>query len=103
MTTRTVGQAPAAERDTATDVDCSISKDVTQAVSMQHRGILTIAKRLRPGDVVVDGETRTVRRTLGVQGRKPKTGAALMKIEFLDGEVIRVREDRPVRVTPANR
>ena len=65
---------------------------------MQKRGTLTIAKRLQPGDVVIDGESKTVGRTLGVQGRKPKTGAPLMRIEFLGGETVRVREDQPLRI-----
>ena len=65
---------------------------------MQKRGVLTIARRLQPGDVVIDGESKTVGRTLGVQGRKPRTGAPLMRIEFVDGESIRVREDQPLRI-----
>lgn len=71
---------------------------------MQQRGVLTIAKRLQPGDVVLDEEAKTVGRTLGVQGRKPKSGAPLMRIEFVDGETIRVREDQALRIarTPAS-
>jgi hypothetical protein len=65
---------------------------------MQQRGSLTTAKRVRQGDVVIDGAPRVVGRTLGVQGRKPKTGAPLMRIEFENGEMIRVREDAPLRV-----
>jgi hypothetical protein len=65
---------------------------------VQKRGVLTIAKRLRPGDVVIDGVAKTVGRTLGVQGRKPKAGAPLMRIEFLDGESVRLREDQPLRI-----
>ena len=68
---------------------------------MQQRGVLTIAKRLQPGDVVLDGEARTVGRTLGVQGRKPKTGAPLMRIEFVGGETVRVREDQALRIAGA--
>lgn len=72
--------------------------ELTQDRVVQQRGVLTIAKRLRPGDVILNGESGTVRRTLGVQGRKPKTGAPLMRIEFFSGDTIRVREDHPVRV-----
>ena len=68
---------------------------------MQQRGVLTIAQRLQPGDVVLNGEAKVVGRTLGVQGRKPKTGAPLMRIEFLDGETIRIREDQAVRIARA--
>lgn len=65
---------------------------------MQQRGVLTIAKRLQPGDVVLDGDAKTVGRTLGVQGRKPRSAAPLMRIEFVDGETIRVREDQALRI-----
>ena len=65
---------------------------------MQQRGVLTIAKRLQPGDVVLDGEAKTVGRTLGVQGRKPKSGAPLMRIDFVDGDTIRIREDKALRI-----
>lgn len=64
------------------------------------RGVLTIASRLQPGDVVLDGGPRSVDRTMGVQGRKPKTGAPLMRIVFQDGEILRVREDVALRVLP---
>lgn len=74
---------------------------MTHAVEVQPRGILTTANRLRPGDVVHDGDAKTVGRTLGVQGRKPKTGAPLMRIEFLNGETVRVREDQALRITRA--
>ena len=46
----------------------------------------------------MDGEAKTVARTLGVQGRKPKTGAPLMRVEFVGGETVRVREDKALRV-----
>ena len=79
----------------------SFANPPTQDLLVQQRGTLTIAKRLRPGDVVLDGEAKTVGRTLGVQGRKPKTGTPLMRIEFLDGETLRVREDQPLRIARA--
>jgi hypothetical protein len=35
---------------------------------------------------------------MGMQGRKPRDGAPLMKIEFEDGTTLTVREDDPLRV-----
>ena len=81
--------------------DSSLAKQMTQDLLVQQRGALTVAKRLQPGDVVLSGEAKTVERTLGVQGRKPKTGAPLMRIEFVDGETIRVREDKALRIARA--
>lgn len=71
---------------------------------MQGRGSLTVARRVRQGDVIiVDEASRVVERTLGVQGRKPKTGAPLMRIQFADGETIQVREDSPLRIIRSGR
>ena len=38
---------------------------------------------------------------MGVQGRKPKTGAPLMRIVFADGDELRVSEDAGLRVARA--
>lgn len=46
------------------------------------RGVLTLAGRLKAGDVVLDGTARRVERTMGVQGRKPKNAAPLMRVSF---------------------
>ena len=54
----------------------------------------TRAGRLREGDQVVV----TVRRVLGMQGRKPREGAPLMKVEYSDGSSEVMREDKPVQV-----
>jgi hypothetical protein len=54
----------------------------------------TTAGRLREGDQVVV----TVRRVLGMQGRKPKEGAPLLKVEYEDGTTEVMREDQPTRV-----
>lgn len=64
------------------------------------RGVLTIAARLKAGDVVLDGEAKLVERTMGMQGRKPKDAAPLMRVVLQDGEVLTVREDAAVRVKP---
>jgi hypothetical protein len=56
------------------------------------------ARQLREGDKVVV----TVARVMGVQGRKPTSGAApLMKLEFEDGTVETLREDDAVEVLRA--
>lgn len=52
------------------------------------------AKNLREGDKVVV----TVARVMGVQGRKPRDGAPLMKLEFEDGTFEVRREDQQVDV-----
>jgi hypothetical protein len=52
------------------------------------------AKSVREGDQIVV----TVARVLGMQGRKPKQGAPLMKIELDDGTTWSVREDEQLRV-----
>ena len=67
-------------------------------MEQQERGLLTSAVRLRPGDVLVTEGSRRVQRTMGVQGRKPKDGAPLMRVVLDDGEIIRVREDTPFRI-----
>jgi hypothetical protein len=54
----------------------------------------TRAGRLREGDQVVV----TVRRVLGMQGRKPREGAPLMRVEYSDGSSEVMREDQPVQV-----
>jgi hypothetical protein len=52
------------------------------------------AKSVREGDQIVV----TVERVMGVQGRKPRDGAPLMKIQFDDGTVEVLREDQQVSV-----
>lgn len=52
------------------------------------------AKSLREGDQIVV----TVERVMGVQGRKPRDGAPLMKIQFDDGTTEVLREDQQVSV-----
>lgn len=52
------------------------------------------AKNIREGDKVVV----TVARVLGVQGRKPASGAPLMKLEYEDGSTETLREDATVEV-----
>lgn len=52
------------------------------------------ASNLREGDQVVV----TVARVMGMQGRKPRDGAPLMKIEYDDGTTEVVREDDQLRV-----
>jgi hypothetical protein len=64
------------------------------------RGVLTVASRLQPGDVVFDGSVKTVRRVMGVQGRKPTKAAPLMRVVFDDDDVATVREDAPIRMAP---
>lgn len=65
------------------------------------RGVLTVASRLQPGDIVVmDGSSKTVRRIMGVQGRKPRNAAPLMRVVFDDDDVATVREDAPIRMAP---
>ena len=56
------------------------------------------AKRLQSGDQVVV----TVHRVLGMQGRKPKDAAPLMKLEFDDGRTEIIREDAFLRVLRAD-
>lgn len=51
-------------------------------------------KSLREGDKVVV----TVARVLGVRGRKPTSGAPLMKLEYEDGTTETIREDETVEV-----
>lgn len=52
------------------------------------------ARNIREGDQVV----ATVSRVMGVQGRKPKSGAPLMKLEYEDGTSEMLREDQAVQV-----
>lgn len=52
------------------------------------------AKNVREGDKVVV----TVARVMGVQGRKPRDGAPLMKLEFEDGTSEVLREDEQIDV-----
>ena len=52
------------------------------------------ARNVREGDMVVV----TVARVLGVQGRKPKEGAPLMKLEYEDGTTEVVREDQQLTI-----
>lgn len=52
------------------------------------------AKNVREGDKVVV----TVARVMGVQGRKPRDGAPLMKLEFEDGTSEVLREDEQIEV-----
>jgi hypothetical protein len=52
------------------------------------------ARRIREGDQIVV----TVARVLGVQGRKPTSGAPLMKLEFSDGTTLTLREDDQLQV-----
>ena len=83
------------------DGDCNSSKRdlIGDDAQVQHdRGLLTAAVRLLPGDVLLGEGQRSVQRTMGVQGRKPKAGSPLMRIVLDDGEVIRLREDAPVRI-----
>ena len=62
------------------------------AAAMRFSRIL--AAKLRKGDKVVV----TVARVMGVQGRKPRDGAPLMKLEYEDGTTETMREDQPVVV-----
>ena len=64
------------------------------------RGVLIVAARLQPGDVVLNDGAKTVQRIMGVQGRKPKNAAPLMRVVFDDNAVATIREDAPVRVAP---
>lgn len=52
------------------------------------------ARNLREGDKIVV----TVTRVMGVQGRKPRDGAPLMKLEYEDGTTEVLREDQPIEV-----
>jgi hypothetical protein len=52
------------------------------------------ARTLRPGDLLVF----EVSRVLGMQGRKPREAAPLMRIEYADGTSEVIREDRMVTV-----
>lgn len=52
------------------------------------------AKNVREGDEVVV----TVSRVLGVQGRKPRSGSPLMKLEYEDGSTETLREDDAVEI-----
>lgn len=52
------------------------------------------AKSLREGDRVV----ATVARVMGMQGRKPRSGSPLMKLEYEDGTTEALREDDIVEV-----
>lgn len=52
------------------------------------------ARNLRDGDRVVV----TVARVMGVQGRKPRYGSPLMKLEHEDGSTETLREDDLVQV-----
>ena len=52
------------------------------------------ASNLREGDQVVV----TIARVMGMQGRKPRDGAPLMKIEYEDGTTEIVREDQQLRI-----
>ena len=52
------------------------------------------ARNVREGDKVVV----TVARVMGVQGRKPRDGAPLMKLEYDDGTSEVLREDQQVEV-----
>ena len=54
----------------------------------------TKASKIREGDQVVFRVTRV----LGMQGRKPKSGGSLMKLEFEDGSVEVLREDETLDV-----
>lgn len=55
------------------------------------------AKSVREGDDIVV----TVARVMGVQGRKPRGGAPLMKLEYDDGTTEVLREDQVLRVLRA--
>ena len=52
------------------------------------------ARNVREGDKVI----ATVARVMGVQGRKPRSGSPLMKLEFEDGTTETLREDDTVEV-----
>lgn len=52
------------------------------------------ARNVREGDEIVV----TVTRVMGVQGRKPRDGAPLMRLEYDDGTTETLREDQPLRV-----
>jgi len=52
------------------------------------------AKNLREGDQIVV----TVSRVMGMQGRKPRTGSPLLKLEYEDGTTESMREDDVVEV-----
>jgi hypothetical protein len=52
------------------------------------------AKNIREGDQIVV----TVARVMGMQGRKPRDSAPLMRLEYEDGTTEVVREDQPLQV-----
>lgn len=52
------------------------------------------AKSLREGDKVVV----TIARVMGMQGRKPRSGSPLLKLEYDDGTTEALREDDIVEV-----
>jgi len=52
------------------------------------------ARNIHEGDQVVV----TVARVMGVQGRKPKSGSPLMKLEYEDGTTETIREDDSIQV-----
>ena len=52
------------------------------------------AANVREGDKIVV----TVARVMGVQGRKPRDGAPLMKLEYEDGTTELLRQDQNVVV-----
>ena len=52
------------------------------------------AANVREGDKIVV----TVARVMGVQGRKPRDGAPLMKLEYEDGTTELLRQDQKVVV-----
>lgn len=52
------------------------------------------ARNINEGDLIVV----RVARVLGVQGRKPTSGAPLMKLEYEDGTTETLREDDSVEV-----
>lgn len=62
------------------------------------RGVLIPAKRLRSGDVLLNGHESVVERTMGKQGRKPRDGRAPLMRVVLDDSIIDLREDEAVRV-----
>jgi len=52
------------------------------------------ASKVREGDKIVV----TVARVMGVQGRKPRDSAPLLKLEYEDGTTELLREDQQVAV-----
>jgi hypothetical protein len=60
-----------------------------------HVRVLKVrAKRIREGDQIVV----RVARVMGMQGRKPRDGAPLMRIELDDGTTLTLREDAQLPV-----